>query len=195
MFAAVSAADAGTLKRVFFTDTPQSADLASAYANLIVSARRLRESVRLKYSADTPNPAMVRDGTTPGSAPPEQAAQLAAATVEIDGDTATVHIPDRPMPIKLRMVVGNWLIDLADFAAANPQQLSEQAEIDHSLATVMQETADEITAGKYASAQEAESAIQQKIHAVIAPQIKALAATMASTAPANTPPTTSASAR
>ena len=130
-----------------------------------------------------PTPAPVRDGTTPGQPPPEQAAQLAAATVHIDGDSATVSIPDRPMPIKLRQLNGEWLIDLADFASATPAQISEQAEVDHNLAAAIKEAADEITAGRYASAQEAESAVQQKIHAVISPAIKAIPATLPATVP------------
>ncbi|MBV8781663.1 MAG: hypothetical protein JO353_09715, partial [Phycisphaerae bacterium] len=112
MFAAVTAADTATLKRVFFADSPQATELVSAYADLIAAAKRLRDSARSKFATDTPNPAMVRDSTTPGAPSPEQAAQLAAADVNVDGNSATVKIPDRPAPIKLRRVDGNWLIDV-----------------------------------------------------------------------------------
>jgi hypothetical protein len=184
MFAAVNDADATALKRTFLADSPQTIDLSSSYADLVVATRRLRDAARIKFSTDGGNnPAMVRDGTVPGSPPPEQAAQLAAAQVQIDGEQATVSIPDRPMPIKLKRINGEWLIDLADFATGTPQQIGEQADLDRSLAAAMKETADEINAGRYASAQEAESAVQQKIHAVITPQVKMIPTTMPATVP------------
>jgi hypothetical protein len=180
MFAAVHDADATALKRTFLADTTETSDLSSSYADLVVATRRLREAARTKFNSDGGNLAMARDGTTPGKAPPEQAAQLAAAQVQMDGDQATVTIPDRAMPIKLKRVDGAWLIDLADFAAGTPQQIGEQAELDRNLAAALKEAADEITAGRYASAQEAESAVQQKIHAVITPAIKSLPPTSTS---------------
>ncbi len=189
MFAAVESADAGTLKQVFAGDTPQATDLASAYADVVVSAHRLREAARTKFASDGGKPANARDGTIPGQPPPEQAAQLAAAQVQINGDQASVSIPDRAAPIQLRKINGIWLIDMAEFANGGPQQIGEQAELDHNLAAAMNEAADEITAGKYASAQEAESAVQQKIHAVIAPQIKAMSTTGPTTGPTTAPTT------
>ena len=186
MFAAVETADGSALRDSFFAADDAQRDLITAYAELIVATRHLRDAARDKFAPDNapaPNPAMVRDGTIPGSPAPEDQQQLDGAQVQIDGDTATVQLPNRPQPIKLRRSDNAWRIDLADYASVQPAQLSEQTQVNHDLAAAFDEETDEINAGKYASAQEAESAIQQKIHAVIVPQLKNLT-TAPTTAPA-----------
>jgi hypothetical protein len=188
MFAAVEMADGSALRDCFYAPTDAQRDLVTAYAELIVSARHLRDAARDKFAADNapaPNPAMVRDGSIPGAPGPEDQAQLAGADVQVDGDTASVQLPDRSKPIKLTRSDNLWRIDLADYAAVQPSQLGEQTEVNHSLAAALEEASQEITAGKYASAQEAESAVQQKIHAVIAPQLKNLTTTAPTTHPAD----------
>jgi len=188
MFAAVEMADGSALRDSFFAPTDGQRDLVTAYADLIVAARHLRDAARDKFAADNPpapNPAVIRDGSLPGGPSPEDQQQLASAEVKIDGDTATVQLPDRPKPIKLQRTDNLWRIDLADYAAVQAAQLSEQTEVNHDLAAALEEASEEITSGKYASAQEAESAVQQKIHAVIAPQLKNLATTAPTTRPAN----------
>jgi hypothetical protein len=186
MLASVQAADGSALRDSFYAPDEQQRDLVTAYAELIVAARHLRDTARDKFAADNgaaPNPAMVRDGVVPGAPAPEDQQQLDSAQVQIDGDTATVQLADRPQPIKLRRADNLWRIDLADYASVQPAQLPEQTEVNHDLAAALDEASQEIAAGKYASAQEAESAIQQKIHAVIAPQLKNLP----TTAPASPP--------
>jgi hypothetical protein len=184
MFAAEEMADGSALRDSFFAATQAERDLVTAYAELIVAARHLRDAARDKFAPDNgaaPNPAVIRDGSLPGGPGPEDEQQLANAQVQVDGDSATVRLPDSPAPIKLKRSDNQWRIDLADYAAIQPSELSEQTEVNHGLAAAMDEAAEEIIAGKYASAQEAESAIQQKIHAVIAPQLKKLAATAPTT--------------
>jgi hypothetical protein len=188
MFAAVETADSSALRNSFFASTDTERDLVTAYAELIVAARHLRDAARDKFAPDNaapPNPAMIRDGSLPGGPGPEDEQEIARATVQIHGDTATVQLPNRPTLIELRQTDGQWRIDLADYAAVQPAQLTEQAEVNHDLAAALDEASEEITAGKYASAQEAESAIQQKIHAVIAPQLKKLATSEPATRPTN----------
>jgi hypothetical protein len=191
MLAAAESADGSALRDSFFAATDTQRDLITAYSELIVATRHLRDAARDKFAPDNaggnapaPNPAMIRDGTTPGSPAPEDQQQLDSAQVQIDGDTATVQLPDRTQPIKLRRSDNLWRIDLADYASVQPAQLAEQTQVNHDLAAAFDEETDEINAGKYASAQEAESAIQQKIHAVIVPQLKNLT-TAPTTLPAN----------
>jgi hypothetical protein len=186
MLAAVEMADGSALRDSFFASTEAQRDLVTAYADLIVAARHLRDSARDKFAPDNiaaPNPAMVRDGSLPGGPGPEDEQRLANAEVKIDGDTATVQLSDRPKPIKLQKTDNVWRIDLADYAAVQAGQLIEQTEVNRNLAAALEEASQEITAGKYASAQEAESAVQQKIHAVIAPQLKNLATSEPTTRP------------
>lgn len=188
MFAAVEMADGSALRDSFFASTQAERDLVTAYAELIVAARHLRDAARDKFAADNaaaPNPALIRDGSVPGAPGPEDQPQLDNAQVQIDGDVATVQLPNQPKPIKLRRTDNLWRIDLADYAAVQPDQLGEQTEVNHGLATALEDTTDEINAGRYASAQEAESAVQQKIHSVIAPQLKNLATTAPTTRSAN----------
>jgi hypothetical protein len=191
MLAAAESADGSALRDSFFAATDTQRDLITAYSELIVATRHLRDAARDKFAPDNaggnapaPNPAMIRDGTTPGSPAPADQQQLDSAQVQIDGDTATVQLPDRTQPIKLRRSDNLWRIDLADYASVQPAQLAEQTQVNHDLAAAFDEETDEINAGKYASAQEAESAIQQKIHAVIVPQLKNLT-TAPTTLPAN----------
>ena len=188
MLAATQSADASALRDSFFASNDAQRDLVTAYADLIVAARHLRDAARDKFASDNPpvpTTSAVRDGVVSEVPSPEDQQELANAAVKIDGDTATVQLPSRPKPIKLQRTDNLWRIDLADYASVQPAQWAEQAQVNHDLAAAMDEASQEITAGKYASAQEAESGIQQKIHAVIAPQLKNLAASAPTTRPNN----------
>jgi hypothetical protein len=192
MLAAEHGSDSQALRACLYAATDPQRDLVAAYADLILAGRHLQDAARTHFSTETvppsnvpPNPAAVQDGLLakgPGLEMPEQ---VDSAQVESNGDTATVQLPDRPTPIQLHNTAGQWQVDLTDFTTTSPDQLAEQTQVNHDLADALNQAAEEITAGKYASAQEAESAVQQKIHAVIAPQLKKLATTAPTTQASN----------
>lgn len=188
MLSAQTAADTAALREVFYANSDADRDQVTAWAEVIAAGRRLRDAARDKFAPEPPGPAAAgisRDGILGGGAGAADQPSVANAQVQIDGDTATVQLVDRPNPIRLRMTDHQWRIDLSAFVGTSP---AEQLDVNRQLAAAFNEAAGEIAEGKYASAQEAESAVQQKIHNIIAPQISKLSSTMpASTMPATQP--------
>jgi hypothetical protein len=169
MYRAVAAADPTAIGQVFDAPNQQTRDLVSAFSELIIAGQHLQDAVRDTFSEDANAKPSAR---VPPAVNATDEARLANAEVQINGDSATVKTGPQQPPIALHQIDGQWRIDLARYAGGSTMPLDEQIEMNHSLATALAEAADEVTTGKYASAQEAESGVQQKIHAVIARELK-----------------------
>lgn len=82
------------------------------------------------------------------------------ATEKIDGDTATLQSPGKSEPLKLKKVSGEWRVDVSEmFGPA----FAMGAGMFDSMSKAASDTADEINAGKYKTAAEAQQAFQQKM--------------------------------
>lgn len=126
-----------------------------------------------------------------GDAPPgEEIARIDAATLAIDGDTATVtFVPDKPPaeanaqptnskgepdppppppePVVLKRVGGRWRVPVATLSKGAAPEEIEQRLADLSAQTALiQEIAQEIAAGKYKSAEQAGQAWRLKVYAL-----------------------------
>ena len=122
-----------------------------------------------------------------GDAPPgEEIARIDAATLSIDGDTATVtFVPDKspepvpaanaepdpapppPEPVVLKRVAGRWRVPVASLAKGAAPGEIEQRLADLSAQTgLIKEIAQEIAAGKYKTAEQAGEAWRLKVYAL-----------------------------
>jgi len=100
---------------------------------------------------------------------PDWDAQLKDAKIDVMGDTATVTTAkNQTRPAKFKKEEGRWKLDLTD-TFKQPEQARNPASGAAGLekfGKVMSETAGEIKDGKYASVQEARTAMFQKMGAV-----------------------------
>lgn len=176
LYQAMQAQDGDAIVRTFYAPRRQDNDLARAFADLIVAGKRLADAAKVKYGTSG-------EAIGAGTVGPEELAQLDRADVKVTGDTAAMTIPGRAKPVTFhRSPDGQWQLVLTDFAGAPEGDVARQAVLIRKVTEVLEETAEEVRADKYPTAQAAESAIQGKLAKVM---IKA--ATQASSRPATRP--------
>jgi hypothetical protein len=94
----------------------------------------------------------------------EQLQSLQKAEVKIDGDSATLTVTSASQPMMLRKMGDKWKIDLQSMPGAQKMDLA--IPLLNAMAKAADELADEINADRYKTADEARTAMQQKIAAV-----------------------------
>jgi hypothetical protein len=95
------------------------------------------------------------------------AAELEKSEVKVDGDSATIINKDKPddkNPMKLKKVGSDWKVDLASLPKEGMDQLTKMAP---AMAKVAAEVTKEIKDGKYAKAEDANTALGQKMFAAM----------------------------
>jgi hypothetical protein len=102
--------------------------------------------------------------------PPDIVADTEGSDVKTEGDTATVINPKKPDdkdPMKLVKKDGKWKVDLASMPI--DEQAKTMAASASKMKKALDDTAEEIKAGKYPTAQEAQKALGMKMQAAMAP--------------------------
>jgi hypothetical protein len=87
---------------------------------------------------------------------------------KIDGDTATLK-PKSGEPLKLKKIDGSWKVDMSQHLGMG--DTAEATKMMGTMSKAAGETADEINAGKYKTAKEAEQAMQQKMMSSMMPSL------------------------
>jgi hypothetical protein len=183
---AVDAADAAGVRQAMLSQTPEQAQLADAFAALIVAGRRVGDAARSRWggaqmllpiggnAVPATQPVDVNNApehVRPGSAPEDAASMMADAQVSIDGDQASVTPGGDVKVMRFYRVDDRWLLDVGDYAGlpdgAPAADAADQVNLIHGVATALNDAADEIIAEKYPTAGDAEMAIQQKLRAVV----------------------------
>lgn len=133
----------------------------SAY---IRSAEHLRGAMQAKFGADAG--ATVPGGGLAGFG------DASALIVKTDGDTATVATADDHEHLVLKRSEGKWRIDLTRLP--NKDQLSTGAADMRAIGKVMDRFASEIADGRYASAEDANTAMGHAMESVLEPEKNAV---------------------
>ncbi len=158
-YAAVNRGDAAAVRQLLFIQDDPQQQLVAAYADLILAGKRLGDTAKQKYPG-------VTDAFAQGTLAPEDALEIDAATVTIEADTATLKLKDRDEPLKLRRTAGGWRVVVSDEPDASPAHRAEQLLLLQSLTEAMSQSAEEIAADKYPTAQDAENAVKDRLSAV-----------------------------
>jgi hypothetical protein len=162
LYGAVAKGDAAVVRQVLMVDGDPEQHFAAGYADLILAGKHLADAAKSKYPG-------VADAFTRGTILPEDVAKVDSAKVSIDGENATVKINDRDEPLKLRQTNGAWRVVVGTpGSVSTPAQRENQMNLIKGLIAAMSQCADEITADKYATAQEAEAAVKERLGAVVA---------------------------
>jgi hypothetical protein len=152
---AADSTDAPALRAMMVANTDPQRNLADALADFIIAARRLAATSRARWPTQSalPNPA--------------------AAPINQDADHATINQPGLPGTLSFRRTGNRWLLDPADFLApdstepADDATATAQSELLHQLTVALDDVAADIAADHYRTADDAESAVRQKLRAVV----------------------------
>lgn len=186
LFLAVERGDEAALREMFFVADPADAtqrDLVAAYAHLIIQGKRLSDAGSRKFPG-------AADALAQGIVSAEELKRVDGAKVEESGDTAKLTLDGRMREMRFRRTGNQWRLVVAETDTASDKNLSEQIELVREFAAAIGETADEIDAGKYATVQEAELALQSKANAVMMRTVKANPPATGAAPPAPAVPTT-----
>jgi hypothetical protein len=178
-YEAMEANDAAKVRACFYTANDREKALADAYAGQLTAARTLGEALRQKYGA-------TGDALSKGIPLRDEIEALDKAKVQVDGDKATIELPDQRRALHLVKVEGSWRIAIADYAGATPANIAVQTKVLDEMAEIFNSVAADVTAGKFPGAAEAQRSLQQKLQGVL---FKTLQAHPPATAPASKPVT------
>jgi len=129
-------------------------------AGLITAGKRLGDAANMQYGK-------AGDVIGRGMLDPADLARLDAATVNQAGDAATLDVPGQPRPMSFRRQDGQWKLVIADFAGVRPENVAKQIQLVRMMTEAMDESARDIAAGKYKTAEDATGAIQKTMHEVM----------------------------
>lgn len=183
---ALAEKDAAAVRALIDVPTEDHAPLADAVARLLVAGRRLADSATAKFG--------VAGGEQLGAGPitPADASTVDDARVEAGRESADVLLPGQTLPLKfVRRGDGAWRLSIAHYHGGRPENVADQAALLRMMADALDESATEIEQDRYATADDAEAAIKQKLNFVLMRKLNpAAAAQPAPAAPPATRPTT-----
>jgi len=163
-YEAMTNADSAAMRDCLVIEGADQEQLAKAFIDVILSGRKLAEAAKEKFGASG-------DKLASGAISREDASAIDAGSEFDDGDTATLTIKDA-RPMKFRKTASGWKLILIDFAAQKKDSLPEQIKLLTSLSSAMNDTADDISAGRFPTSADAEAAIQQRFSEVMVKRYK-----------------------
>ncbi len=108
--------------------------------------------------------ALIQDQGNPGE---QMAKELENANIKVDGDTATVTGKgEKEEPLKMKKVGGKWKLDLS--AMPGKEDMEKASGMFAGMAKAANETAADISAGKYKTVDEAKEAFGMKMMSIMA---------------------------
>jgi hypothetical protein len=159
LYDALVAQDGEAVYQTFYAADAQERDLARAFADVIIAARKLGEAAKDKYGA-------AGDPLGSGMMSREEFERLAQAEVQEKGETATLIPAGQSRPVHFHRTGQRWQIVVRDFANAE-SDLPRQVALLKKVAAVFTEVAVEISAGKYQTSPEAEAVIKTRLAGVM----------------------------
>lgn len=176
LYAAVQRGDAPTIRQLLSVQNDPQQQIASAYADLILACKRLGDITSQKFPGSS-NP------FAQGTLMPEDAAKIDSAEVNINGDTAKLKFADQQSPTVLKRGDDGWRV-VIEQDQDTPKLRSDQLSLLHGMVDAMNKSADEINADKYATVEDAETAVKNRLGAVVS---KALQSDLPTSKPATQP--------
>ena len=184
LYEAVDRGDGEAIRAVFFTETDAQRRLADAYADMILASKRLADVAKQKYGGVAAADAFAQGAVTAQDVKRIDAAELK----QLAPDRAALHLPLSSRPMNFRKTEQGWQLEISDFAGGAPDKIDGQTAMTKEVSDVVTEVADAIESDKYATPQEAEQAIQQRMNEVMTRAVRKNMPTTAATQPATTKP-------
>ena len=146
--------DTASVRKLMNASTTQESRIADALVMRTDAFTKFRQAAVKSFGAEA---ASKLTGTEEETAAAEKAIQ--SADVKIDNDKAIVQMENQP--VNLVKVEGMWKLSLAGLAAGMaPADVDKMLEQMKTLASVMVQTSDEVSQGKYKSPDEVNDAVR-----------------------------------
>ena len=159
LYLAIEQADGTGIQQLLFVENDPQQDVVKAYTKLILAGRRLNEVSKQKFPG-------AAEAKTPGIVSPEDVAKIDAAAVTVNGDKATVKVSAAADPVNLRQISGGWRLVIDQGDDATPAHRADRIALIQGMTDAINQSADEISADKYPTIQDAETVIKQRLGTV-----------------------------
>lgn len=173
LYQAMQRGNASEVAQTIYTETPEQRRLIAAVSELLVAGKRLGDAAQARFGATAE-----RFGV--GTVIPEDLAQIESAEVKEADGIATITIPNQFAPMRFRKDATGWKLLVDDYLKVH-EQSDAQAALLKDFASALTEISTEITAGRYPTAADAQTAVQQEFNEVM------IRSTRPTTAPATQP--------
>jgi hypothetical protein len=158
---AVSAGDADGARKYALTDQ-DSDKFLDIMAEMSKSRKKLVDAAVAKFGDDG-GKIVTGLGTMRGAS--QIIHDIDNAKIDVEGDTATVNSSGSGRPVKFKKVGGTWKLDLT--ALSDFSKINQQAPMMHKISESYDQSAEEITKGKYSTLDEAKAGVRQNMMAAV----------------------------
>lgn len=159
LYRAVDAGDAPGIAQVLDVPTPEHQPLVTALADLLVATKKMGDAAKAKFG-------QAGEKLGSGTMIPEDLKQLDSAKVEEKDGVAIITIPNQLAPLKFHSRQNQWKLDISDYYDAH-SNLASQTKLVQNFSEQLKLVTEEITAGRFGTPIEAETAIKQRFNEVM----------------------------
>jgi hypothetical protein len=174
-YSAVAAGDEQGIRECILAEGDQQEQLATTMVDMIVAGKKLGDAAKGKFGANTGKLAV-------DTVNKEDAARIDAAPETDNGDDATLQLNPNSKAMIFHKTPAGWKMRVLDYAGGKPDNIPAQITLLTALISAMNDTAADISAGKYPASPDAEASLRQRFSDVMANHYKP--ATNPTTAPA-----------
>jgi len=162
---AIAAADSAAMKDCMLSEGGDQEKLASAFIDVILAGKKLGDAAKEKFGTGG-------EKIAAGTISKEEIANIDKAEQKENGDDATVQLDKKGRPLKFHKTAAGWKLLLSDYADARAENMDQQLQLLANLSKSMNDTADDIAAGRYPTSADAEAALQQRFSEALSRNFK-----------------------
>jgi hypothetical protein len=164
-YEAMSNADGAAMRDCLLINGENEQQLATAFVDVILAGKKLGDAAKDKFGPSG-------DKIAAGALPREEASAIDNAQQTDNGGNSTLKVTAQSRPLKFHKTDTGWKLVLLDLAGSKSDNVPEQIKVLQSLAAAMNDTSDDIAAGRYPTSADAEAAIQQRLSEVTVKRYK-----------------------
>ncbi len=164
-YEALNNADGAAMRDCLVIDGDDQQKLAGAFIDVILAGKKLGDAAKAKFGPSG-------DKIAAGAISREDASAIDQAAQTDAGDDSTLTISKESKPLKLHKTPAGWKLVLLDYAGAKPENLADQIKLLTNLSAAMNDTAGDISEGRFPTTADAEAAIQQRFSEVMVKHYK-----------------------
>ena len=165
LLTAMQSGDAEGIKKVIYAASPTEEQLIDAMAHRVIAESKFKSAATKAFGADEAK-GLVGDGEASLAA---NLAQFDTAAETIEADSAIVTNKDGVgEPVRLKKIGGKWQIPASEFSkSGNDTQVQQNINDLNFTAGLIDQFAQDVSAGKYKTAPEAKESIQLQMRAAL----------------------------
>ena len=164
-YAAVAAGDVQGIHDCILAEGDQQEQLATTMVDMIVAGKKLGDAAKVKFGANSGKLAV-------DTVNKEDAARIDAAPETDNGDDATLQLNANSKAMVFHKTSAGWKMRVMDYAGGKPNNIPAQVTLLTALTSAMNDTAADISAGKYPTSPDAEASLRQRFGQVMANHYK-----------------------